>query len=508
MRDGVVRRHEILKSNIWTILNELSLHVHNLPPVETEMLMEFIGVLQNLEEVEYQRNKLSVRLEEYVKKNIGTDQYLRTPFLWYSLDFCINAKLILSISKFHAEKFFSYVLTNLRKAFKLIRAGTSFYSEAFETLQYECNRLQVPLTYEELQVLQTIFSNLKDMGYFALKPQRVKAVVKRQVGTLDFPKDFASFLRLLDCKFFLLFNHRTFDLEYLYVRFQLGENVRLEEVIDFLNPANTVLCSSDVFNIRENPNNYLGLLVSPVQYTNQLETYFYKCQHQKKLILHDLARITKRQRTASLALYIAAKGWSNLSLTQWKQLVQQLKTKKPRKSRIKSYPFFTTPQFKPIWHYQVHPHPSKIIKFYCRVPREFSFDELPLNPNNQNNSFKFSKEDIKIFKILFRNQICFIGFRSDRLWYEWALDDYWIDVTLLHRKQLGKLLQWLPVCEIWYGEQKLFLATRLPRKWVDLMQNDLNWTIYPKTRTHYPMQLKYEWFNPETLQWVFPAVLK
>ena len=508
MKDGVVRRHEILKKNIHTILDNFPIYSQNLPSEDNEMLMEFISVLQHLEEVEYQRDKLSARLDEYVAQKIGTDQYLQTPFLWYSLDFCINAKLILSVAKFHAEEFFSYVLNNLRKTFKLIREGTSFHSEAFESLQYECNRLQVPLSHEQLQALQVIYSDIRSLGYLALNSQRIERVVNRQVSSLEYPKDFTSFLRLLDGKFFLLLNHRAFDLEYLYVHFYLGENVALKEVIDFHNPKNTVLCSSDVFTIRESPNNYLGLLVSPVQYTHQLKAYFHKCHHQKKLTLYEITPITKRQRTTSLTLYSPNKGWNNLSLTQSQQLTQQLKTNGIRKSRVESHPFFITPQFKPIWHYQVHDHPSKIIKFYCRVPREFTVDELPLNPTNQKSHLKFSREEFEIYKILYRNHVCFIGFRSDRLWYEWALDDYWVKLNPLPLKQLAFLLQWLPVCEIWYAEKNLFLATRLPRKWVDLMQNDLNWTIYPKTRTHYPLQLKYEWFNPETLQWVFPAVFK
>lgn len=508
MSDGVVRRHEILKNNIRTILNRLPSYIKDFPPEENEILTKFISVLQHFEEAEYQRDKLSARLEEYIKQNNGTNQYLRTPFLWYSVDFCINANIILNIAKFHAEEFFSYLTTYLRKTFQLVRVGISLSnSDAFESLQYECNKLHVPLTKGQIQALETLYSSINSMGYQALKPQRIKTAIYKKTNSSDLLRNIVNFFKYLDGKFFLLFNQRAFDLEHLYVKFRLNEERIVKDIIDFQDPSNTVLCNSEILEVKgDNSKEYLGLLVTSPQFCNSLINFLQRCVRQEKLEIHEMKQISMSRWSASLVLYQMDKGWGDLSSTQWLKLIRGLKTKNPRKTKVQT--FFITPPFKPIWHYQLHDRPSEIIKLYCKFPRELTYEDLPFNTINNQTKNQFSSEELTLFKELHQNQVVYTGFRSDHLWYDWSLNAFWIELPLIPLSQLIRLLQWLPFTELFTNERNFCIYTRLPPSWAKRIKNDLDWLILPVMRYHYPKKLRYKWFDEETLQWKIPSVLK
>lgn len=507
MRDGVVRRYETLKHNINTILNGLTSNINNYASVEKEMLIDLISILKYYEEAEYKRRKLSSRIDKYIEVHIRTEQYLRTPFLWFSISFLSNAKTILSVAKYHAEEFYSYLIDFMRKVFQLIRKSTSLFDlDAFELLQYECNKLQVPLTNNQLQALNGLYSDIKRLGYRALNPQRIRTRFHNYINSTSDSRDTMSVFKLLDIQFFLLFNQRAFDLEQLFIHFQLNDDTSIGEIIDFQNLANTVLCSSDLFEVRGKIKTYVGLLVSPTQFSDKLEKYLQKCVDQGKLILHDLTRITISQWYVSLALYQAEKGWSTFNPTQFRRLAHQLKIKKPRKVRLN--PFFTTPPFKPIWHFQLHDQPSEVIRLYCEIPREVTFEDLPLNPINQQANFKFSPDQLFILRELYRNQVLHIGFRSHRLWDEWGLDAFWIKIPLIPLKQLVRLLQWLPFTGLFRSEHYIYFFARLTANWIKWIKDNFKWSILPLIQARFPLQLQYEWYDEEILQWKLPLVLR
>ncbi|MFX1514891.1 MAG: hypothetical protein ACFFC6_01145, partial [Promethearchaeota archaeon] len=135
-----------LKKSIETVLEQLPILIAKYTPPEQKILNDFFAVVQHYRKVDYKRKELSSHLEEYVRLYQGTDQYLQIPFLWFSLDLCMNANLLLSVAKFHADEFLGYLREFLTRAFQLIRKGTSLFDvDSFESLQYECNRLRNPL---------------------------------------------------------------------------------------------------------------------------------------------------------------------------------------------------------------------------------------------------------------------------------------------------------------------------------------------------------------------------
>ena len=500
---------ENLKKSIETILEQLPIPIAMYSPTEQTILNDFFEVVQYYRKVDYKRNELSSHFEEYVRNYQGTNKYLQTPFLWFSLDFCINANLLLNIAKFHAKEFLGYLREFLIRTYQLIRKGTSLFDvDSFESLQYECNKLRKPLTSEQLQLAKFIYSNIGELGYLALNSQRVKAMIRRNMTSNELSENLDHFFKLLDIHFFLLFNQRVFDLERLYIHFKLDQNAKLENIIEFQDPDNTILCTSDFFTVRGSPSTYLGILTSSTQFYNHLETYIQECADEGKIVLHEMTKITMFQRSVSLVLYQPDIGWQNLTPSLWKNIIQKLITKRSEKAYKKPQSFHMTPQFNPIWHYQLFESPSKVINFYCKIPRKYTFNDLLLNPL-ANSESKFSEEELELFKTLYRNQVFHIGVRSNRLWYEWSLDAYWIKVPRAFTfKQLIHFLYWLPVSELFFSEQDIYIYVRLPSNWISKIRTDLDWRISSVIRHHHPHKFQYRWYDPEKCQWIPPKILK
>ncbi|MFX1517568.1 MAG: hypothetical protein ACFFC6_14790, partial [Promethearchaeota archaeon] len=348
-----------------------------------------------------------------------------------------------------------------------------------------------------------------ELGYLALNSQRVKAMIRRNMTSNESTENLDSFFKLLDIHFFLLFNQHVFDLERLYIHFILDQSIKLEDIVEFQDPDNTVLCTSDFFTIRGSPNTYLGILTTPTQFYNHLETYLQEYANEGKIILNEMTKITMLQRFTSLELYQPNLGWKHLTPSLWNDIVKKLKTKGSRKPYATPQSFRMTPQFNPIWHYQLYENPSKVINFYCKIPREYTFNDLPLNPLGKNSELKFSKEELGLFKTLYRNQVFHIGVRSNRLWYEWSLDAYWIKVPRSFTfKQLVHFLHWLPVSELFFSEQDTYIYVRLPSNWASRIRTDLNWKILSIIRHHHPHRFQSRWYDLGKLQWIPPKILK
>ncbi|PWI49121.1 hypothetical protein CEE45_02985 [Candidatus Heimdallarchaeota archaeon B3_Heim] len=370
----MVRRYEILRNNIHTILSRISLYAKNYTKIEKEILFKFTSVLMHYQEAEFQREKLITRLDDYIEENTGTNLYLQTPFLCFSREFCTKANLILKEAKYHAEDFYTYIINNLRAIFKLVHNYTSLLDiDAFESLQYRYNRFKVPLSREQLQNVELLFFEINNSGYLALDPLHVKTVYCKNRDRTKIAPDVSTFFKLLDIRIILFFYRHAFDLEHFYINFQLTENISLKEVVDLHDSANTLLCNSNVLHIRETSNSFIGLLTSPITCHDSLKAYFKKKDRQGKIIIHEMMNLNLTHLHHSLALYRPDKGWRDLNKTQRKVLTKRLLTKNPRKKRKNNLPqFFLSPSSDSTWNFKQHDQPEELIKLFCEVSREFT----------------------------------------------------------------------------------------------------------------------------------------
>lgn len=514
------RKQKRKDSTVWkrfleTILSQIPPYIEKYPPEDRVHLKEFYSILQgyNVDTITA-RNALSARIEEFIQKHQNSEEYFQLPFLWYARRYFANAHLLLSMEGFFADRFYGYLVQYLRGnsktdgAFRLIRNTFPLTDLAWEKLQYASIELQVPLTAKHLQILETIYSSIGELGVHALNPQRIKNIIKNRMKSPKISRELPKFFKRLDAQWLIQFYPPAFGLEYQYFQFKLSKSATLREIIDLQDPANTVLNLSYIFRVRNYPDAYIGLLVIPAKMTDRLQSYLKRFENQGKLISHELSMIDTIRRSTSLALYQAEEGWSILNRSEQRRLTHQLRIKRPRKKRVEVLPFYLTPSFNHNWYFQQHPQSSKMIDLYCKIAAKFSFTDLPLSLTNEQTRFRFSKSEMNLFKELLNEQVVHIGFLCKHLWSEFSLDDYWIKLPKLPQQQTRQLLQWLPFSELFFTERTIHMRARLTPDLVRWIKNDLEWTVIPIIPNHYPSNIKREWFNPKILKWKSPFILR
>ncbi|MFW9906900.1 MAG: hypothetical protein ACFFFH_21525, partial [Candidatus Thorarchaeota archaeon] len=496
---------------IKIIFEQLPAYIEKYPPLDQLLLKDFLSVLQYFEEADNQRSRLSQRFEEYNTRLLGTDQYLHTPFLWFTESYFSNANLLLNVSKYHADTFYEYLVKHLRNnsnilgVYNLVRDFIPLSDIKWEHLQYSCEKLLVPLTYDQVQIINAVYSFITEEGVYSLDPRKLRAAIVNQV---ELPKnakpsiELNRFFALIDGKWFIHFFSPSFGLTRVVFKFQLEETVLLKDIIDFRNPANTVLSASDVYSIKNSHNTYIGILLVPTEDINLLEHLMQKYERQGHIILKELSKITTTQKCVSLNYYQENIGWIEPNLTKLRQLTQVLKSKSPKKGQEEEGYLFITPEFNLDWHYNQHLLPKELIKLYCKIPQDYSYSNLPLGLFDTQNSKNLSRSELGLLKQLYYNfQVVQLGFVPWRLVYDFSLNIYCMILPKIPLTQLKQFLNMIPFSEIYYGENNIYIWARLTSKLVQWIANNLKWDINAIMRKHYPLNFDLKWFDASKLKW-------
>jgi len=513
---GLVKRHESLKKYIKTIIDQLPQYIELYPPDEQELLKEFLSIVAFYEEADFQRQELSNKIENYRQEIISRENYLILPFSWFIGTYFQNARVLLSISKFHAKDFFEYLVKHFRGnsqvpgAFELIRKNISLSNLAWENLQYECNKLLVPLTNDQIQILETIFAYIKKTGIYSLDPRRLKTEIINQVQIPSNVKPLAElkrFFSLIEATWFIRFFSPAFGLDRLFFHIQLNRSSSLPDLIGYQNPRNTVLNISDIYKVRELTDTYIGVLYIPTQDMDLLIKYFKHLESENLLVLYDLQKLTIKCSTSSLFQYKPDSGWKLPSQSAMNSLASSITSKSSKREEKKQKNLYIPPPFNSEWHFTKHPLPCRIIKLYCEIPQRFSYTELPLGSIRNQRKNYLTTEEIGLIKQLYYNQVVQIGFIPWQIVFEFSMDEYNIKIPKLQSSKLNQLLKLLPQNEIYETEKNIIIWTRFPKNLKEWMKEKLNWEVNNISIFYYPSDLNYNWFNEEKLQWNTPEIL-
>ncbi|MFX1508620.1 MAG: hypothetical protein ACFFDC_21265 [Promethearchaeota archaeon] len=500
---------------IQTIINLLPESIEKYPSEEQILLEEFLAVLQHYTEADAQRETLSKRFENYMQMYYHTDKYLSYPFLWFAHDFFGNANRLLNFSKFHANTFYEYLVRHLRGSsvetgvFHLIRASTPLTDLSWEDLQYECNKILFPLTSEQLQVLESIYSYIQNSGIYALNPRNIKEAIRTIIKTPGFTRDISRLFALLEAQWIIHFHPPAFGLTPWFFQFQLNESNSLIDILDPKNLTNTPLSLSYLYRVTSFPNTYTGFLIVPFSIDDLLRKYLHECESQGLLLLQNFDRITEFRNSESLALYRLGQGWFNPSPTLLKRLTQRLSTTRPRKGsiqKIKSPPFFMTLPFNQEWNYLQSQFPVETMKLFFDIPPFYSFENLPLAKTSQK-EIHLNTTEVGLLKYLYGERVISIEFFVQRLLFEFSLDIYLIKPPLMSFHQLSHLLEYLPHCQLLITEKNVLIITRLTSLLCQWLQMELQWSVVPLRLSQYPQQPNSDMFDFNTLHWKTPEVL-
>ena len=515
MLKGLVKRHESLKKYIKTILDQLPQYIEVYPPEEQELLKEFLFILIHYEEADFKRHELSDRFERYRQDIILRKIYLNLPFLWFMSTYFRNALVILNNSGFHGRIFYEYLIKHLRGSdqvqgvYRLIRRKVPLSDLAWEKLQYESTKLLIPITKTQFQILDSLYTFIEKSGVQSLDPQKLKTYFVSQV---NFPtnikpsSEIKRLFSLINGRWVLRFSSAAFGLSRLLIQFQLLNSTSIEEIVNFQDPLNTVLCNSDIYKVRDSSETYIGNILIPLEAKKPLEKHFKELEEQKLLKLNKIKPITTVRTSISLTQYKKDFGWVTLGSTKLRKLASLLKSKQPKNRQIESSLFHFSRLLSNQLYYNKHPFPEKIVQLYCSTPSEYSYPYLPLKPKIQEDT-TLSRTEIGLLKQLYYNKVVNVGFIPLHLVYDFSLDLYCITVPKLPNDKLKHFLALLPYSEIHYTENEINILARITPKLVEWIINDLNWPVQSILQTHYPLKLEFTWFNPKTLQWKIPIVL-
>ena len=502
------------KRFLKTIIDQLPIIIEQYPLSDQIFLNRFLKILKLYEKADYDRKNLSEQFQDFIRWSSDHDEYLRLPFLWFTVSYFEKSDQLLNVAKFRGDDFYGYLVQPLRGypktagVFQLLRERTSLKDLIWEQLQYASYKLRDPLSKKQLQILEVTYSLIRETGIFALSQNRLKKTVD---NAIDFSKkrilskNLNYLFTRIDARWYLRFFYQAFGIEQLYLQFQLSESISLTEIIDFENPSTMILSNSDVYRVRGFQNTYICIIHIPTSQVGSLQTYLEYCERQGYIILNEIVRITNSCRSSSLALYKAEYGWQEISPASWSRLVKKLSTIRPRKRRTKqSSLFYLTPLFNEFRNYRQYPNPPQVIALFCFRPLIFSYSELPLGSTNPHIPLRLKKSQLRLLKKLYSHQLIEISFNAVRLTQEFSLDTYWLKIPRIPIEQLSRLLEILPFSHLFLAETQIYIWTYLSPILARWMSQDLEWTILQVEPYHKPKKLDLNWFNSETLEWKSP----
>ncbi|MFX0087707.1 MAG: hypothetical protein ACFFAU_18800 [Candidatus Hodarchaeota archaeon] len=520
----MTKRREMVRNFIKTILETFPKYIAKYSTEDQQLLNEFKDLVEicdkeaerfELEpklELESPRVALSKKIEFYLSRWRNNEKYLLKPFLWFITSFFTYANLVLSVSSFHSDEFFEYLLQYLRGdskvkgAFQLVREKTSLSNIVWEQLQYACVRI-FPLSNEEVDVLETITSDIPKSGIEALNQNRIKRLINNRLIYPNKRVKIANFFKLLECRWNLWFNNPSFDIVDICFNIKLKGETKSSHFTNLINvesPRNTTFASSRIYRVRGEDNTYVGLILVPFQAVNSLMTYLQMLEQQERIILKDLSLVTNQQLSTSMNLYKMGKGWINIGISQWNRIVTSIRNPSLRESE--KY-FFLTYPFQN-WNYRDHKLNSQFIRLFCHPLDSFSYEELPFKNARQEKSI-FNQIETGLMKLLIKKRALGINFIPARLHLEFSLDFYWI--TLEKEKEekdsLDKLLPFLeilPYCRILNTKFKIHFWTLLPKKIAKWIERDLNWRSIPILPYYVPKRPNISWYDFDNLNWRIP----
>ncbi|MHA2074128.1 MAG: hypothetical protein ACW97X_05885, partial [Candidatus Hodarchaeales archaeon] len=312
-------QRESWKRFIDIVLSKTPKFIEKYPPKSQKILNDFFTSVEHHEEAAFDRENLSKEFNSFIDKYYRSDDYIKTAFLWFAIEYLKNSNRLLSIAEFHADNFYHYLTTYLRGnssvkgVFQLLRDEIPLNDLKWEKLQYECSKLQFSLSNEQLYFLSALYSLVSESNTKLLDPRRLKYSIEGEIKNSGVSRTLPSLLSQLEDRWVYWISNSAFDLTNVYVQFSLNKSISLDEIINFRNPMNFTLTNSHLFQIRDFSNLYSGILVIPTHLVDVLKSYLKNCEKNGKLNLEYLYPLTDIYYSASFNIYLNDRGWKDLT---------------------------------------------------------------------------------------------------------------------------------------------------------------------------------------------------
>jgi hypothetical protein len=388
--------------------------------------------------------------------------------------------------------------------FQLIRDRVPFIDPKWEKLQYACAK-PTPLPKKKLQSINAVYESIKKEGIESLTPSILRAIIAERTDK-ETSREINQLFTLLGASWNIWLYPLVFGIEAVIVKFQIEVGRSLEEILDIHNPENSILGLSEIYKIRNQLNIFIGVFYTPDHLGDHLIQYLQQCERKGLLEIRNTSKIDDMRFSSSLKRYQPGEGWNQFTKTELNKLIQILRSDRSQEIPPDFDSVFITYPFNKSWNFRKHTNATRAADLYCRIPRRFTYENLPFSLNPQKNLL--SKRDRAHLKELHNNRVAQVIFQVDRLVHAFSLDFYWIILPKIPLTKLAWLLRELPYTYLFYTDEEIHLWSVLPSDLVKKMQDELNYTIMPVIPTTRGCGCNIENFDQETLTWAIPVVLK
>ena len=506
----VIEKH---KKMIQTVINQLPKYFQQYPEENRKLLNEFHELLSCFDEAELNREGLKKRFNNYTSRLLGTDNYIQTPFLWFSITFFQKASQTLELTDFQGQSFYKYFAKQLRVwnaqpgVFELIRKITPLNDLAWEHLQYRSIQMTVPLSIEQYNTIKKMYALVKGNAIDTLNPTFVRSqLVGRFSKDFKTTKELTSLFTLLESVWRIDYHSPAFGIERLFYHIQSNQK-SIEEIIGYHNSNNTLLNISDIFKVKNKSMDYIGVLYVPSDDIILLEKYLQSCERKGLLNLKILSNISSIRRSISLDFYKADVGWLNVEKPYLNQITSHLRNNKLNSTLDENFDYLS-PITNQEWHFNLHKMPEEIIKLYCELPSLYTFSDL-LTKSKRRNSLSVNLIKRKgLLRQLLYNNVVSIYWIPRQLVYEYSLTYYYVVIPKTEIEQILSLLSIFPYSILNLSKEHIFVWAHLAPEIAKWINERLKWDLYEVRRYISPWKAEYSWFDEDQVKWVTPKILQ
>ncbi|MHA1979200.1 MAG: hypothetical protein ACW98I_20025, partial [Candidatus Hodarchaeales archaeon] len=391
--------------------------------------------------------------------------------------------------------------------YELIRKQTPLSDTKWEKLQYACAKMLKPLTEEQVNIIKGIVKIIKNQGIYALDPRKIKKLIAPifPKGT-KIEKILSAFLENLESVWYLDFHSPAFGIERFFFHIEESRST-IDEIIDFQDLNNTLLCMSNIYAARDNNEEYIGILDVPNQDIKLLPDFMKNHEQKGTFVLKELTHIKNSYRGFSIEKYAADEGWQKIRKKDLQKYKDSLKSAEREKNQRNDLLTYIPPQYNQNWQFDQHQLPVRLIKLYCSTTTTYDYQELKIAKLNQIKEDTISKSNIGLLKQLNYNKILSIGWIPLRLVYEFSLDYYWIKIPKKYSNNLNVLLRIVPISLVYLSDDEIYVWLYLTPQLKNWIKDELKWEIHHVSRYISPQNLSINWFDEKEMRWKTPQVL-
>ncbi len=501
----MVSRRDNLKRYIKLISKQLPMYFNLYSEEDQKFLEMFVEPLKYCEEADYKRKELAQRFRNARNYFISHKNYLQYPFFWFVESYFENVEVSLRISTFHADTFYDYLLPILRGTageedgvFQLLKNAIPLSDLRWEVLQYKSSKLHIPLKPYELEIIKTVYRQLRSEPLQILKPRRIRSIILNQH---DIPRLSSSLPKLFDwlrIRTTVWPQYSAFGIQSFYFYFQINPKNTINDIINFQLKTNGIITTSSVYTIRWANNEYLGVLYLPEGTEKQITQYLGDIKLKGVLLDFILTPIVENRWCYSLSQYQTESGWQELNRSSWKSRVHLMRLTTLPRRRTKIELEYLTPLKEREWNYRELDDPLESINLICKK-NIFMYADLLTDI--------YSSKELKLLKTLIENHSLFIDFFPYRLGAEYSLDLYMMEAPKISFYQLKRLLVLLPSARIADSSNKNYIFAYLTPTMVEQIREDLEWPLYSLLPTHTSAKRTRDMFDADLLKWYQPNIL-